>query len=214
MRTSEKQHINHRLRFPLWFSLIFILLMGAGYTVLDLLQPSEPLLTIFSFVPGAASFVALSATRHPQGTRSSYIRLRKLSIRGGVALGAATVLLLPILGSSSGFAGWRWIPALVYAPASGIAQELYFRASLLPVLESAVTSNPIYAVSLHSFVFVVFHLRTFFSIPSLPILLLVIVVLFSAGCAWGYEVQKDRTVVWAMVQHSVFLVVMSMFAWA
>jgi hypothetical protein len=70
------------------------------------------------------------------------------------------------------------------------------------------------ALFLHSALFVGFHFRTFQAIPSLPMVLVVTVVLFLAGCSWGWQVQRDHTVVWSMLQHSLFLVLMSMFDWA
>ena len=124
---------------------------------------------------------------------------------------AVTIIMLPILGSSTGFTGWQWLPALVYAPASGIAQELYFRASLLPALER-LSQKKSTALILHALVFIAFHLRTFLAIGAQPIAFVVVLVLFAAGYTWGWQVQRDRTVMWAMLQHSLFLVAMSMFA--
>jgi membrane protease YdiL (CAAX protease family) len=126
---------------------------------------------------------------------------------------ATTVLLLPILGSSTGFIGWKWLPALVFAPASGIAQEIYFRGSLLPALEKALNGKKIIALLLHAVVFVGYHFRTFRSVPSVPIALLIALVLFLAGCGWAWQVQKDRTIIWAVSQHGLFLMLMSMFVW-
>jgi membrane protease YdiL (CAAX protease family) len=128
-------------------------------------------------------------------------------------LAATTLLLLPILGASTSWNGWDWIPALIYAPASGIAQELYFRSSLLPGLERAFNGRRTLALLVHSAIFIGFHFRTFRSIGSFIPILIVAFVLFLAGCGWGWQVQRDRTVVWSMIQHSFFLVLMSMFGW-
>ena len=127
---------------------------------------------------------------------------------------ATTLLLLPILASSTSFSGWDWLPALIYAPASGIAQELYFRSSLLPGLERIFGYKRTTALVTQASIFVGFHLRTFRALPSLAIALVVAVVLFLAGCGWGWQVQRDRTVYWAMLQHSLFLMLMSMFTWS
>jgi hypothetical protein len=62
-------------------------------------------------------------------------------------------------------------------------------------------------------IFVGFHFRTFQAIPTLPAALMVAIVLFLAGCGWGWQVQQDRTVVWAMLQHSLFHVLISLFEW-
>ena len=141
------------------------------------------------------------------------LRHAPLSHQGALALAAVTLLLLPILGSSTGWLGWRWLPALVYAPASGIAQELYFRSALLSALTRALSGRNTPALMVHALVFAGFHLRTFRSLPSLPIAILVALVLLLAGLGWGWQVQRDRTVLWAMLQHSLFLMLMSLFDW-
>jgi membrane protease YdiL (CAAX protease family) len=187
--------------------------MGAGYTLLDALQPSELIYTILSFIIGLLSFTVIILARLHLDVTESYLIPRRLSLRGGIALVVVAVCLLPILLSTSGKVGWHWIPALVYAPASGIAQELYFRASLLPAMEGLLQKRSFAAIGLHSLVFVAFHLRTFLSIGPNPIVAVVAIVLFVAGFAWGYQVQRDRTIVWAVALHSTFLVVMSMFKW-
>lgn len=200
-----------KARLPFIAALVITLLMGLVITVLDVLQPAEPILSILAFLPGIISLLVLFAS----GLTRDELRLRfaRLSRPGLLALGAVTVLLLPILGSSNGWTGWQWLPALVYAPASGIAQELYFRGSLLPALERALPGRKTAALLLHALVFIGYHLRTFRALPSLPMGLLVAAVLFTAGCGWGWQVQRNRTLFWAMLQHSLFLVLMSMFAW-
>ena len=37
------------------------------------------------------------------------------------------------------------------------------------------------------------------------------VVTFLAGLGWGWQVRRDRTVVWAMGEHVIFLAIMSLF---
>ena len=204
--------MNQRLLLPPTAALVITLVMGIAITVLDVLQPTEPILSILAFAPGFISIAALSAS----GVSRSdlYLRLARVSLPGLAALLAVTLLLLPILGSSTGWTGWHWLPGLVYAPASGIAQELYFRASLLPALERTLHGKRIAAILLHAVIFVGYHFRTFRSLPSIPIAFLVATVLFAAGCGWAWQVQRDRTVAWAMGQHSLFLMLMSMFDWA
>jgi membrane protease YdiL (CAAX protease family) len=187
----------------------FALVLGAGYIALDVWQPAEPLLSILAFVPGLLGVAALTLA----GFSREELRLqfRPLSRAGATALAVTTVLLLPILLSNSGFLGWRWLPALIWAPASGIAQELYFRGTLLPGLERAI-GNRRWALLAHLPVFVLFHLRLYLALPSVPIALLCTLVLGAAGFSWGWQVQRDDTLVWAIAQHSVFLMLMSLFA--
>jgi membrane protease YdiL (CAAX protease family) len=198
-------------RIPFTLALVIILVMSVAYTVLDTLQPQEPILSILAFIPGVVNLVALFAAGLTR--TDTNLRLARLSWQGAATLAVVTILLLPILGSTTSFVGWHWLPALVYAPASGIAQELFFRSSLLPALERVLPGRKTIALLLHSAIFIGFHYRTFQSIPSIGPALIVAVVLFAAGCGWGWQVQRDRTVVWAMVQHSLFLVLMSMFGW-
>lgn len=196
---------------PFAVALAITLIMGLAITWIDVLQPAEPLLSILAFIPGLISIAALLLSGMSRA--SLYLHPGRISSQGLLALMATTVLLLPILGSNTGFVGWKWLPALVYAPASGIAQEIYFRGSLLPALERTMKNKRAIALLLHAVVFVGYHFRTFRSVPSLPLALLVAVVLFLAGCGWAWQVQRDKTILWAAAQHSLFLMTMSMFEW-
>ncbi len=200
-----------RHSFPFAAALAITLIMGVGITALDVLQPAEPVLSVLAFIPGMISIAALSASGLSRA--GMYLRSAKASLPGLAVLAAVTLLLLPILGSNTGWTGWHWLPALVYAPASGIAQELYFRASLLPALERVLHGKKAIAILLHSIIFIGYHFRTFQSVTSFPIGILIASVLFLAGCGWAWQVQRDRTIVWAMGQHSLFLILMSMFEW-
>lgn len=194
------------------FALAAMAALFLAYAALEYLQPAEPSYALLSLAVGVASVLLLRTIGSSRGR--SRLRLAPLSWGGAGMLAAATLLLLPILGSHTGFLGWRWLPALVYAPASGIGQELFFRGALLPVLERLMPSRPLTALLVHCVVFVAWHARTFTFLPSWEIAVTVAAVLFAAGFAWGRQVQRDGTIVWAAVQHSLFLVVMSAFAWA
>lgn len=207
LQSAQKPHYF----LPFIGALAITLAMGVVITIIDVLQPSEPLLSILAFIPGLISILTLFSSG--LGRAELNLRFRWISLPGLSVLAVTTVLLLPILGSSTGFTGWNWLPALVYAPASGIAQELYFRGALLPALEQALHGKKVAALLLHALVFVGYHFRTFRSVPSIPIAVVISIVLFAAGCGWAWQVQKDRTVVWAIGQHSLFLMVMSMFEW-
>jgi hypothetical protein len=198
-------------RWPFAAAFVLAFATAVAYTALDVMQPCEPLQSVLALLLGTVACAGLFAS----GLSGADLRLRlaPLSIAGAGALAATTLLMLPILTSSTGFVGWRWLPALVYAPASGVAQELCFRSALLPALERALPGKRGVALIIHSVLFVAFHLRTFAALPSVWIGLVVAVVIFLAGCGWGWQVQRDRTVVWAVVQHSFLLAVMSMFAW-
>jgi hypothetical protein len=44
-----------------------------------------------------------------------------------------------------------------------------------------------------------------------PATFAVAVVTFLAGLGWGWQVQHDRTIVWTVAQHILFLMLMSLF---
>jgi membrane protease YdiL (CAAX protease family) len=110
--------------------------MGVAYTIHDTLQISEPAFSVISFIPGILSIAALVASGV---TRKDFnLRFAWFSKSGIAVLALIFLLLLPTLLSSTGDVGWNWLSALVYAPASGIAQEFYFRSALLPALTRAL----------------------------------------------------------------------------
>jgi membrane-bound ClpP family serine protease len=86
---------NPRHFFPFSGALVITLVMGAGITVLDVLQPAEPVLSILAFIPGIISIAALSASGLSR--TELYLRPAKVSLFGLAVLGAVTLLLLPIL---------------------------------------------------------------------------------------------------------------------
>jgi len=193
------------------FAILATGLLFAAYTGVEFVQPLEPAYSLLSLSIAILAVLVLGAVTFSR--RSLRLRFAPLSRRGAALLAAATLLMLPILASSTGFVGWHWTAALVYAPVSGIAQELFFRACVLALLESMVPDNATIALFAHSLAFVAWHMRTFTLLPSVPVGLLVAMVIFLAGLAWGRQVQRDGTVVWSMAQHSLFLVAMSMFVW-
>ncbi len=198
-------------RIPFNTALAVTLAMAAVYTALDMLQLPESVFALLAFIPGAISLIALTTAGLSRAELN--LRLAWISLPGLAALAATSILLLPILGSSTVWLGWRWVAALVYAPASGIAQKLYFRSALLPGLEHAFNRHRTLSLFAHAAIFVGFHVRTFLALPSLPLALVVAAVLFVAGCGWGWQVQRDRMVIWSMLQHSLFLMLMSMVDW-
>ena len=77
--------------------------MGFAYTYLDTIQFQEPIQSFLSFLPAVISLSILSVA----GISRSELKLRILEISkaGLVALAATTLLLLPILTSSSAYVG-------------------------------------------------------------------------------------------------------------
>jgi membrane protease YdiL (CAAX protease family) len=110
------------------------------------------------------------------------------------------------------YLGWSWRSALVYAPASGVAQELFFRAALLPAMPALFPGRPRLALFGHAILFSCWHIGPLFIGVPLWAVTLVMLVSFIAALGWGWQVQHDKSMLWAIFQHSLIWVVGSPFS--
>lgn len=185
-----------------------VLALWAPYALYFALAPEGPWGVVVGALPGLVSVgVLLLAGFRPA---QCFLSPAGLSRAGAWALAAVTLLMVPILATGR-WSGWDWFAVLVAAPASGVTQELYFRSALLPVLLRWLSTTP--ALLLHSGVFALWHLRMLTQMP-VPVALVSLAVMFLAGTGWGWQTMRDRTVYWAMAQHSVFLMVMALFTFS
>jgi membrane protease YdiL (CAAX protease family) len=120
----------------------------------------------------------------------------------------ALAAMLPVMT----WQGWSWMAALVYAPAGGVAQELFFRSALLPAMRMMLKQRPRLALALHSLLFGLWHIGPLFLGAPACAVIAVMLVPFLSGIGWGWQVQRDRTVIWAMIQHSLIWVIGLQFA--
>jgi len=95
---------------------------------------------------------------------------------------------------------------LVYAPASALGQELYFRAALFVALVRLCAERPRLAVPAQAALFALWHVRAFLVVAPLPALGALLLT-FVAGLLWGAQVSRDRTILWTVAEHSFFLAV-------
>jgi membrane protease YdiL (CAAX protease family) len=143
-----------------------------------------------------------------------YLLFNNPSRPGLVMLAALFLPMIPVAITGfrqAGWAGWEWKQALVYAPASGIAQELYFRSALLPALEKAF-DRPRPALLTSTLMFSLFHTGMFTIAPVLAVFS-ALVVTFLVGLGWGWQTQRDRTSMWAMFHHALLQIILRLFAW-
>ena len=189
---------------------IIILFLWAVYTTIFTLHPSDAISAIIEFIPGVISIIVLSFAGF--SSEQCYLRLATISKQGLFLLTIFTLALIPILMTGE-WVGWSWLPVLVYATASGISQELFFRSSLLPVVISVFKEKRFMAVFVHSLLFTLWHVPLAFTKAPLPGAIAVTIVTFIGGMIWGWQVQRDRTVYWAMIQHVIYLMIMSLFIW-
>jgi membrane protease YdiL (CAAX protease family) len=191
-----------------------VLFFWVTYTTLQTLsvtgQVTQEWSARLGFVPGILGVGAgMAAGLSPE---DCFLRLGRLSWRGFAVLSAIFVFALGAILPVSTWQGWSWTMALIYAPAGGISQELFFRAVLLPVLQSALQRRPGLALLLHSALFGLWHIGPLFIGAPVWAVIAVMAVPFLSGLGWGWQVQRDRTVVWAMIQHSLIWVIGLQFA--
>lgn len=192
------------------FVFVFILLLYAIYTILYTLHPGDSAAAILEFAPGILAVCLLCSTG--SSLRDCYLRFAPLS-RKGLTLLALSTLFMPVVLLTGRWQGWSGMRGLVYAPASGISQELFFRAALLPALMMVFRTNPRTALIVHALLFAAWHLPTAVLAAPAPAVVGIAVVTTINGILWGKQVQHDGTVMWVMIYHSLLLSVTSLFLW-
>jgi membrane protease YdiL (CAAX protease family) len=119
-------------------TLVPVLVLWLGYSTLQTLGTMEHLsieLNAFlGFLPGLLGLAMLRAAGF--SLEDCYLRVKPLSRPSLAVLVGVYVFALAAVLPFGVWRGWDWVAALVYAPAGGISQELFFRAVLLPVLLS------------------------------------------------------------------------------
>jgi Type II CAAX prenyl endopeptidase Rce1-like len=98
---------------------------------------------------------------------------------------------------------WDWLGNMVYAPASALGQELYFRSALLTAFGPYGSRR---AILLQASLFALWHARAFRAVPAWEAML-VLLGTFLAGVVWGWQVRRDNTTFYAFIQHLLFLIV-------
>jgi membrane protease YdiL (CAAX protease family) len=188
-------------------------LLWMGYTALQTLFVvggiPESWSAVLGFVPG---IVGIAALRGAGLSRAQlFLRVGPLSHGGLAVLTAVFVFALAVVLPFGSWQGWNWTVALAYAPASGVSQELFFRAVLLPALLVTLKEQPRLALVLHAALFGLWHVGPFFVGAPIWAGLAVVLVPFVSGIGWGWQVKHDGTVLWAMVQHSLIWVIAGQF---
>ena len=187
-----------------------VIALWLAYTVIQTLcvvfKVADSWAAAVGFVPGLLAVGVLLAGGF--SAEECYLRVRRLSWAGLAVLVAVAALAWAAVLPFGAWQGWNWLAALVYAPASGVAQELFFRSALLPAMHQALSrKRRAPALLLHAVLFGLWHIAPLFLGAPLWAVAAVMLVPFVCGMGWGWQVRRDRTVIWAMVQHSLIWVV-------
>ena len=211
MTTTNITEISSR---RLAFATSSVLLLWAGYTTLQTLgvmgRLSEDMSAALGFIPGVLGVTILLLIGLKR--EDCFLVFNPISGKGLVVLAVVFVFALSAMLPVMVWQGWSWKAALILAPAGGIAQELFFRSTLLPTLRQVFRRSPKSALILHSVLFGFWHIGPLFVGAPVWAVIAVMAVPFLSGIGWGWQVVNDRTVIWAMVQHSLIWVIGLQFA--
>lgn len=190
-----------------------VLLLFVAATAIQTLQVmerlSEAVGTVLGLLVGVAAIGLLLAAGWT--AEDCYLGPGRLSRRGAIALGWLLVLW-PFVLSTGQWIGWDPARAVTQA-FGGVAQELYFRAALLPLLVVLLRGKAWTALLVHAALFTIWHGGAVLVTPPEAAggVVALLVVAFLAGISWGWQTLHDGTVRWAMAHHALLWVVGSLF---
>ena len=170
---------------------------------------SEAVGTVLGLLVGVAAVGLLLAAGWT--AEDCYLGPGRLSARGALALGWLLVLW-PFVLATGQWIGWDPARAVTQA-FGGVAQELYFRAALLPLLVVLLRRKAWTALLVHAALFTIWHAGAVLVTPPEAAggVVALLVVAFLAGISWGWQTLHDGTVRWAMAHHALLWVVGSLF---
>ena len=197
--------VKNKFTLPVTIVAIYIF-----YTVIYTIQLNETAGAFLEVIPGVLGVSVLLAGGFT--ARELYLHRAPISLKGALLLSAFFLVLLPIL-LTGDWVGFDPMQMLFLAPLGGITQELFFRNSLLPFCMRILKGRRFTALIIHALLFSIWHMPLVLSEAPLAGAVGVTVVTFIGGLIWGGQVQLDRTVYWAMGQHILYLMLMSLFTW-
>ena len=187
-----------------------ILLTYIFYTVIYTIQLNEITGTFLEFIPGIIGITVLLFSGYTP--RDLFLYKARLSLKGALLLCIFFLVLIPILLTGE-WVGFDPIDMFLIATLGGITQELFFRNALLPYCMRVLKGRRFIALVIHAILFSLWHLPLILIEAPVAGVIGVTIVTFIGGLVWGGQVQRDRTVYWAMGQHIIYLMLMSMFTW-
>jgi hypothetical protein len=196
----------HGLRLPFPIAAAVVLALAAPYVVLNTAFPGPVLTYAGGFVVAGAALGALWLAGLPPWR--CFVRIALASRQGAFVLALLSLFIPAVLLAGRG-QPLSPLDDLVYAPASALGQELYFRAALLTVLLRLSHGRPLLArltLPLSALLFALWHLRAFRVVAPAPALA-VLFITFIAGMFWAWQARRDGTMLYTFAQHTLFLIV-------
>jgi membrane protease YdiL (CAAX protease family) len=140
-----------------------------------------------------------------------YMKFTQPSHKSVITLLLFGLVIIPILATSHRD-NFDFQSFFIIAPLSAIGQELFFRSTLLSSL-TKILKNDKSALIIHSILFSLWHLPLAIKYAPLGGIFGVFFVTFIGGIVWGWVAKRDKTILWVLIQHSLYLMVMSLFTW-
>jgi membrane protease YdiL (CAAX protease family) len=198
----------------LYIAIAIVILLWVGYTVLQTAAVighiGDGWSAALGILPGLLGVAVLRSAGKKR--EECYLTVNPISLPGLAVLAGVFVFALSAMLPIMVWRGWSWTAALILAPAGGISQELFFRSSLLPAFQSLLGRRHRLALIGHSVLFGLWHIGPLFVGAPIWAVIAVMLVPFLSGIGWGWQVMRDRTVYWAMIQHSLIWVIGLQFA--
>ena len=192
-----------------------VALLWLGYTAVQTLSTlgilHEPTVTMLSLVPVVLGIALLRLVGCSREER--FFRLTSISWFSVVLYITLLLFYLLVVIPTGSYRGWDASAALVYAPASAIAQEPFSRGTLLPVLLRLCGPKVVPAFLIHALLFGTWHIGRLLGGAPLGGALAVMIVPMLIGTGWAWQVRHDGTLIWAVLQHTLLLVIMSFYTW-
>jgi hypothetical protein len=146
IRTTSESLVGRPAKRRIAAAMVFCLWLA--YTVLQTLavmqRLSEPAYAAIGFLPGILGVGVLLAAGISR--EECYLRIAPLSRRGLGVLAVVFFFALAAILPAGVWRGWDWVAAFVYAPASGVSQELFFRSALMPATLATFSKRPTLAL--------------------------------------------------------------------
>jgi hypothetical protein len=190
-----------------------ILLLWLTYTVHFATYKSGLIYESLRFVPGVIGVGMLLASGC--SIKECFLKVAPISRLSMVVYALMLLLMTPVVLTGlemGGFSGIDLKLILLAAPIDAITQELYFRAALLPALLIALPRMPRLALGLQALLFAVYHIGML-RVAPVGVAISAMMLTFLVGLGWGWQVQRDGTVIWAMAHHTLLQIILKLFVW-
>ena len=209
VRTMQTRTEGKKLSIQLSSS-ITLLLWGV-YTVFQIIFLDQPFVDLIGLLAGILAITILLTSG--LSLTDCHLRVASISKKAGWLYVAIFLLWVGVVLPTGGKPHWDWQSILIFAPATAIAQEIFFRSALLPALLHSLKGKFGWALFIHSILFAIWHMGVFTTNAPPAAATAVVLVPFLISFAWGWQVHRDRTVLWAILHHTLLQMVMRMFTW-